>query len=472
MSYTTNVVSNYQTAEYGKFIQFSSGDTRYPAVSVTRIQYPDSTLFQPGCALPPVSSVDIYPKYAVLVHDTSTSVSNALPFGDNGAIDAFGRLRVSNPVTLMDSKQLYGSSSLFDQVLSGSGDGVFISGDSAIYMRTFFANDFVIRQTLQRFNYQPGKSIQAFMTGTFGTQENIIKRVGMFSGSTTIPYNPIDGIYLENNSGNISLNILKTQGTSNTESIPQSAWNVDPMNGNGPSKIVLDLSKTTIFTLDYEWLGVGRVRAGFVIDGKTYYVHHFNHANSFSVAYMTSPNQPVRYEIRQTEIGSGEMQHICSTVISEGGEQNVGNPFSIYANSISNIGSTYFCPILILRKNMNYKNIVSQITELNVVNTNNQYGHFILIADPNISGGTVTFSNSAKGLEYAIGTNALSASGGTILYGGYVNKDSATGIIQVSEKCPTLGEKIDGTPQTIALAIKTFSGNGSFGGLVNVLERG
>jgi len=69
VSYTTNVVSNYQTAEYGKFIQFSPEDTNYPAVSVTRVQYPDTTLFPPGCSFPPVSSVDIYPKYAVLTYN-------------------------------------------------------------------------------------------------------------------------------------------------------------------------------------------------------------------------------------------------------------------------------------------------------------------------------------------------------------------------------------------------------------------
>jgi hypothetical protein len=62
----TNVTRNYQTAEYGKFIEFD-GDARYPAVSVTRLSYPDTTSAFPGnSAAKPLSSVDIYPKYGVL----------------------------------------------------------------------------------------------------------------------------------------------------------------------------------------------------------------------------------------------------------------------------------------------------------------------------------------------------------------------------------------------------------------------
>lgn len=473
MSYTTNVVSNYQTAEYGKFIQFSPDDTRYPAVSVTRLQYLDSTLFPPGCSFPPVSSVDVYPKYAILVHDTSTDQVNSLPFGDNGSIDAFGRLRVSNPITLIDAKLLYGKSpTLFDEVINGTATSVQSAEDACVYMRTLANNDYVIRQTRQRFNYQPGKSIQAFMTGTFGTQTNITKRVGLFSSGTTAPYAPTDGIYLENNSGRISLNVLKTTGTVNTESIPQSAWNVDKMDGTGPSKINLDLSKTNIFALDYEWLGVGRVRTGFVVDGKTYYAHYFNHANSLSAAYMTSPNHHVRYEIRQTGAGSGQMQHICCSVMTEGGEENVGSPFSVDSGGTITLYDTTLRPLLGVRKNMNYKNLVMELREIDIINTNNANGQFGIYLNPTIGGGTLTYSNSSNGVEYAYGNSGYTMSGGTLLIQGFIQKDNSTGFIEVKNKCSSLGESINGTPDTIVIGVKTFSGNGTFGCLANLLERG
>jgi hypothetical protein len=60
------LITSYQTAEYAKFVQLN-GNTSYPPVSVVRWSYPDdSSAFPSNSALPPVSSVDVYPKYAVL----------------------------------------------------------------------------------------------------------------------------------------------------------------------------------------------------------------------------------------------------------------------------------------------------------------------------------------------------------------------------------------------------------------------
>jgi len=66
MAYETRVVKNAQLVEYGKFIELAN-DSKYPAVSVVRVQYPDaSNAFPSNKGLPPLTSVDVYPKYAVL----------------------------------------------------------------------------------------------------------------------------------------------------------------------------------------------------------------------------------------------------------------------------------------------------------------------------------------------------------------------------------------------------------------------
>ena len=60
-------IHSYQTAEYGKFVPIVN-NTSYPPVSVVRLSYPDnSDAFPSNSALPPVSSVDVYHKYAILV---------------------------------------------------------------------------------------------------------------------------------------------------------------------------------------------------------------------------------------------------------------------------------------------------------------------------------------------------------------------------------------------------------------------
>jgi hypothetical protein len=466
MSIQTNVKDPYQQLEYQKFVEIQN-DSNFPPVSVIYSEYADSSTAS-------VSAMKVFPKYAVLTYDVSSGAVNSQPFGDNASSDAFGRLRTSSPNTLLDAKQLYGTRDyLFDQVRNGTGDSLFTLGDSCINMTTLNSGDYVIRQTKQRFNYSPGKSIQALMTGTLGTQTNILKRVGLFTGSFTAPYNPVDGIYLENNSGYVSLNIVKTLGTANTESIPQSAWNVDKLDGTGSSGITLDLSKTNIFTLDYEWLGVGRVRAGFIINGKFYYVHYFNHANIFNNVYMSFPNQPVRYEIRQTgeNIPGGSMKHICSTVISEGGDDEVGTPISVDFGSDVQFDTT-LRPFLGFRINKAYSNKVVNFKTFELMNvTGNVYAAFYVYLNPTITG-TFNYTNSAGSIEFAKGSGAETMSGGTLLYSGVLPKDTSTGQLDFSKKFSSLGIGISGNYDNYVVGIKTYSSNGKFGGVCNFLERG
>ena len=167
-SIETRVVTNYQTAEYGKFVQLTN-NTDFPAVSVTRYNSPNAVGVQS------VSSTEVFPKYAVITYDSRLGIANSLPFGDNSALDAFGKLRVTSPQTLLDSKFITNKAPhVYDEVLSGSAVSTFVNGDSLVALSTSSVNDFAIRQTYTHFNYQPGKSIQALFTGLFEPQTNIV----------------------------------------------------------------------------------------------------------------------------------------------------------------------------------------------------------------------------------------------------------------------------------------------------------
>ncbi len=246
----TRVVTNYQTAEYGKFVELTN-NTEFPAVSVNRINSPNVA----GRA--PLSSVEVYPKYAVITYDSRLGTANALPFGDNGALDAFGRLRVSEPATLFDSKFIAGKAGYtFDELLSGSATSTFVKGDSLVVLSTTAVNSFAIRQSYTHFNYQPGKSIQLLFTGLFEPQTNIIKRIGLFQSTSAVPYDEIDGIYLESSNNTISFHAAKGAGTYSHLSAAQANWNVDKLDGTGPSGVSIDFTKAQITTFDYEWLAV------------------------------------------------------------------------------------------------------------------------------------------------------------------------------------------------------------------------
>jgi hypothetical protein len=79
--------------------------------------------------------------------------------------------------------------------------------------------------------------------------------------------------------------------------VPQSQFNIDRLDGTGPSGYFLDLSKMQMFYLDYSWYGAGTIRCGFRdIQGRVFYCHRFVNNNQNTEAWMRSGNLPARYE--------------------------------------------------------------------------------------------------------------------------------------------------------------------------------
>lgn len=302
------------------------------------------TLLNPVTALSatitnPITAVTVSTNGNTLAVSGSVTVSNTvsatLPgtvnvsYADSSNIDAFGRLRTSTPHTLFDSKTLHSKSSLFwSQTSIGTGVVQFTGDTDASVTLSAAANgDYAIRQTTQRFNYQPGKSQLGLFTGVLSPVNNAIKRIGLFTSLTAAPYTPNLGLYFETQTDHISsIAVVQNNGSNLVPSVSarRENWNIDKLDGTGPSGKTITLSAANIFIIDYEWLGVGRVRFGTVIDGQICYCHAINNAGNVQGAYLKSPNLPVRAEIRQTGAGTATMKMICCSVMSEGGADFTG----------------------------------------------------------------------------------------------------------------------------------------------------
>ena len=199
---------------------------------------------------------------------------------DGPSIDAFGRLRIAEPYTIFDSKQIADNAPLFwdDAETSGSGTGSTHSINTASSEITVGASTAGtrVRQTFQRFNYQPGKSQEILFTfANFDTENGITKRVGYFDENNGIFFQHLDGV------PSVCIR-SNTSGSPVDTIIPQSEWNIDKLDGTDYTNLALDFSKTQIGIIDFEWLGVGRVRIGMVIDGAVFYCHEFLHANQLT----------------------------------------------------------------------------------------------------------------------------------------------------------------------------------------------
>ena len=265
--------------------------------------------------------------------------------------DAFGRLRTSSAFTLFDSSHRYQENGKWSEALTGSGSSSHNADESCIEMDvTNASGDKVVRETKRVFSYQPGKSLLVLNTFVFNAPKDYLRqRVGYFGVN--------DGVYLEQE--NSSIYVVKRSSVTgspvNTRVLQQN-WNIDVMDGSGstsnPSGYTLDLTKAQILWSDFEWLGVGSVRVGFVINGQFIPVHIFHHANEVTTTYMTTATLPIRYEITNTDDtgSSSTLKQICSSVMSEGGYTQTSISRSVStALTGKNISDTADTPLISIR---------------------------------------------------------------------------------------------------------------------------
>jgi hypothetical protein len=394
--------------------------------------------------------------------------------------DAFGRLRVSNVKTLFEStniskKDLY----LMDEKLIGGSTATHNFSNSCINMSVFSNNDKVIRQSHRYLKYQPGKSLLIYSTGVLnsrdtGNESNTTSRIGYFDDE--------NGVFFQYNNSNISLGLRSnTTGTITDTIINSSNWNIDTMNGSGPSGFIFDSTKTQIFTFDIEWLGVGSVRYGLVLDGILHYVHKKNHANILNNIYMTSANLPIRYEISAsgTSNTQGSMKEICNTVLSEGGYEPLGITMSISQDTTKNITSGEE-PLIVLRLKNEFKRNYIDIHSIKALNTSKKdeclyklriYRHVEnlgnLFTIPPIYSDINTYSYLEANINVSSFSN-INAYNSIIHLNGFATEGMGTEANH--SKAITLTSNIDGIQDIAVLTMSNIGGNTSGIGSITWVE--
>jgi len=343
----------------------------------------------------------------------------------SAALDAFGRLRVSNPFTLFDSSHRYKDNNLWNTLVASSGAAVFDANAGLVNLNvTTTSGSKVYRETTKVFSYQPGKSLLVMTTFVMNpAKTNLRQRIGYYGAD--------NGMYLEL-AGTV-LSFVERSSVSGAlveTKVAQSAWNYDKMDGTGPSGMTLDITKAQILWMDIEWLGLGTVRMGFVIDGKFILCHQFHHANFITSTYITTASLPLRYEIENTgtTASNSTLKQICSTVISEGGyqlnglQQAVNIP--ITAPRTTSVAGTYY-PILSLRlkSSPNFLDAVIILTALSTLGTGNGVNYnWKVIASGTTTGGTWVSAGADSAVEYNI--TGTSFTGGRTLASGYLNSSN------------------------------------------------
>jgi hypothetical protein len=407
---------------------------------------------------------------------------------DTNAVDAFGRSRVSELFTLGDYKHVYAIDPNFLDSVSGAGSTVtFFQNQACARLQTGIGSTAsCIHQTKFYHHYQPGKGQLIFSSFNFyAPQQNATKRTGYFDDR--------DGIYLEQVGVNTSDGINPDIGTLNwvirsfvsgiasETRIPQSQWNRDKCDGTGASGFDLDVTKTQLAFIDFQWLGVGRVRCGFAHNGQLITAHEFFHSNNLATVYIANPNLPVRCEIRNTGVGIGaSFDQICSSVMSEGGYVESGIDFA-YTMTTSRTTPTPAgteLPLIAIRLKNSFQNYPNRISvRLNNLSIHCETNSIIyrVIKLPSASylsnAGTLTWTSASNNSGVEVCVDATSYSDGDEFASGYVPSGAsqnslspvASGTLSAAKK-NIIVQNIDSTNSEIyVLVVRTITtvGNAS-----------
>jgi len=394
-------------------------------------------------------------------------LDDKISFDNTPNLDSFGRLRTSTPLTLFDSSQRFFTDLEFSGNTVNGGTATYDANEATLMLNVSTTGDKSIRESKRIFAYQPGKSLLVMRTFCMSGNAGLTQRVGY--------YNTDDGVFLEKNDGIV--NIVKRSSVSGTVQevrVANTAWNVDRLDGSAnttnPSGITLDIDRVQIFFMDFEWLGVGTVRCGFVIDGNFIVCHKFHHANQQSTAnndtsllYMQTASLPLRSEI-ESNGGSGTLRTICSTVLSEGGYELRGRARSAGHNlnggrQLTNTNQLY--PVMSVRLKSNRLNGIAlpknyEITSL----TAGDFQYKIITGQT--TGGAWANTGSDSIVEYNLTANSVNA-GNTVHEIGYISSTNqaggTTGQIGVPFKYQFERDPFANTATEFIIAVTTTTNN-------------
>jgi hypothetical protein len=376
---------------------------------------------------------------------------------DSPSVDAFARWRTSDSFTIFDSKQLYDTASYqWATKIIGDATASFVPNNASVRMIATGNPSAVIRQSKRRHVYQPGKSHLIITTGNFSASNaNSIERIGYFDNN--------NGIYFTSTGSSFGIGIrTNISGTPVDTFVSRSAWNIDKFDGTGVSGRTLNISSSQIYFMDFEWLGVGRVRYGIFQGGIPYYVHNITNINSLNTVYMSTPNLPIRYEIINSGSGAQSMLHICSAVSSEGGYDKNGVIRAVSNPSGQTLNSGLYSGMIAIRlKSSSLDGGVIPVAVNSAQTTANVVYEVTLLVNPS---GSLNWSwqdlpNSV--VQYATGSSALTiANEGTKIFSAINAGTTSTNDISY-DPAFALGSDIDGNQDVLVLGWRGVSGNAS-----------
>lgn len=390
------------------------------------------------------------------------TTGSAVPVSIGGTnTDAFGRVRVSQPYTLFDSQNRYAIDNQFDTSTATGGSTTYLPNEASVRMDvTTASGSEVVRQSYRCMPYQPGKGLLCLATFVMNSPKTGLRqRVGYFGTQ--------NGVFIQQADSTVSF-VLRSYisgSVSDARAVNQADWNGDKLNGTGDSGYTLDLTKAQILWMDFEWLGVGSVRCGFIINGEYIVCHTFENANEVTSVYMTTAILPIRYEITNTAAtaSASSLKQICSSVVSEGGYEQTSIEHVARRTATRTAISTTFVPLVSIRLASTALNAVVLPAKFNVMPTSTGDDFEVILAK-NCTGLTgASWAAVASDANVEMDTSATAMTLGTIVDIQYVKAtNQSSGTINQPAGYNwdlQLGASLTGTSDIYTLGIRVLTGS-------------
>jgi hypothetical protein len=376
-------------------------------------------------------------------------------------VDAFNRLVVASPYTLFDSQNRFAADNQFDTSTATGGSTTYLPNESTVQLSVTTSNGSeVVRQSYRTMPYQPGKGLGLLATFTMNAgKTGLRQRVGYF--------NTQNGVFFQQNDTTLAFVLRSyTSGAAVDTTITQANWNGDKLDGTGLSGRTIDVTKTQILAIDFEWLGVGDVRCGFFVDGQFVVCHTIHNDNVQSAVYMTTAILPVRYEIRNTAgtASSSSMKQICSTVYSSGGyeQTSVEHIATMTSATTGSYITTTFKPLVSIRLASSALGAVVIPYNVNFLPTTTDNYQVGLFKNGTLTGASYSAVTSDANVEFDIAATAIT--GGTLVYAEFLTSRSGRSALSGANASFNfdlqLGSSLAGTSDVYTLAVRTITGTG------------
>lgn len=398
----------------------------------------------------------------------------SVAIADGANLDAFSRLRVSQPTAVFDAQLTYNlQPTIFEQITVGSGATIAHDATNREALMTFAATPTggaAYMQSFEHFRYQPLKSQLVAVTFNFKTAvENVLK----FAGYS----DRVNGIEFQNN-GEVNQFAILSGTDVGSQVVTQGDWNLDKLDGQGRSGILFDISKTQILIIDFQALYVGRVRVGFDIDGRIIYCHEFLHANEVTQPYIQSANLPIVCGMVCTGTVSTTMNFVCSAVASEGG-QEITSSFDFTQDATVVAGNNTNTHLLSIRPKLLFNGITNRVRfgfiSLNIVVIGARPVQWYLVLGQALTAPSFADVNDVYSAAEYDRTGTLNGAAAIVVQSGFVaatQQSRGEASSNINSRFPITLSAAGGHRDlgTLTLIVKGLGGTSELYGCINWLE--